>query len=146
MATIGFEFAYALDGSGGTPVIRALPVDGTGAYQVGDLCVVNADGQLALAADGLSEATAVIMQTRATGSDGEALEAAILAPNQVWRVSMDAASTLAVAGYTKTLDIADARTVDADDLLNGSLKLVATGADNAGNVLAYVQFTHTTFN
>lgn len=139
MSTRGFEFAYSFDGS--TPTIRDFPVDGTGAYAVGDLCVVDADGQLAQAGDATIEATAVIQEARASGADGDLLKAAIISSQQVWRCSMDAATTAAVAWYTKTLDTADHNTIDADDLVNGRLMPVdLSQLDDDGNVLAYVVF------
>ena len=70
---------------------------------------------------------------------------AIVTRNQVWRCSMDATSTSGVVAYTKTIDVADQNTIDADDLSNGSLILVDTGTDDEGNVLAYVVFADTSF-
>ena len=58
---------------------------------------------------------------------------------------MDAASTNAKRGYTKTIDVADEHTLDADDLDNGDCALVDTGTDDEGNVLAYVTFRQPTF-
>ena len=58
---------------------------------------------------------------------------------------MDDTSTAAVVGYTKTCDVADANTLDADDIANGSMILWKTGTDEDGNVLAYVLFADTTF-
>lgn len=140
MATRGFEFAYMLDGSNATPVIQDFPVDGTGAYAVGDLTLVNSDGQLAKVTGSTTEVTAVIMEARASGSDGDSLKAAIVTPNQVWRCSMDASSTAAKAFYDKTIDTVDHNTIDADDLSNGRMMLVDTGTDDDGNVKAYVSF------
>lgn len=140
MSTRGFEFAYMLDGSNATPVIRDFPVDGTGAYAVGDLTLVNSDGQLARVTGSTTEVTAVIQEARASGSDGDNLKAAIVTSGQVWRCSMDASSTTAKAFYTKTIDTADHDTIDADDLSNGRMMLVDTGTDDDGNVLAYVTF------
>lgn len=145
MATRGFEFAYTLDNSNATPLIRDFAVDGTGTYSVGDLTLINSDGQLARVTGSTTEVTAVIMESRISGSDGDLLKAAIIQRNQVWRCSMDASSTSAVVGYTKTLDTVDHNTIDADDVSNGSMILVETDTDGDGNVLAYVVFADTTF-
>lgn len=145
MSSRGFEFAYMLDGSNATPVNRDLPVDGTGAYGIGDLCLLNSDGQLARVTGTTTEVSAVIQEARASGSDGDLLKASIITRNQVWRCSMDATSTAAVVGYTKTIDTTDHNTIDADDVANGSMILVDTDTDGDGNVLAYVVFADTSF-
>jgi hypothetical protein len=139
MATKGFEFAYSFDGS--TPTIRDFPVDGAGAYDVGDLTLVNSDGQLARVTGSTTEVTAVIQEARASGADGDYLKAAIVSSQQVWRCSMDAATTTAVDWYTKLLDTVDHDTIDADDVSNGRMMPVdTTQLDDDGNVLAYVVF------
>jgi hypothetical protein len=144
MSTRGFEFAFCLDGSGKTPFITDLPVDGAGAYAVGDLCLMNSSGQLAKVTTSTGEVSAVIQEARASGSDGDKLKAAIITKEQVWRCSMDAASTSHVAGYTKTADTVDANTVDANG--TGSLTIWdVSGLDDDGNVLAYVVFPDTTW-
>lgn len=140
MSTRGFEFAYMIDGSNATPLIRDFPVDGTGGYEVGDLTLVNSDGQLAKVTGSTTEVTAVIQERRASGSDGDLLKAAVITSLQVWRCSMDAASTTAKEFYDKTIDTTDHNTIDADDLSNGRMMLVDTGTDDEGNVLAYVTF------
>ena len=145
MASRGFEFAYNLDGSNKTPLIIDLPVDGTGAYAIGDLVLLNSDGQCAGVTADAGEVTGVIMESRASGSDGDELKVAIITREQVWRCSMDDSSTSAVVGYTKTIDVADANTLDADDISNGSLCLVDSDTDDDGNVLAYVNFLDTSF-
>lgn len=139
MSTKGFEFAYSFDGS--VPVIQDVPVDGTGAFSVGDLCLINSDGQLARVTGTTTEVTAVIQESRASGSDGDKLKAAVITSHQVWRCSMDAASTNAKAFYTKTIDTVDHNTIDADDLSDGRMMLVdGSQLDDDGNVLAYVTF------
>ena len=141
MATQGFEFAYSLLGGNYTPVIRDFAVDGTGAYNKGDLCVINSDGQLARVTGSTTEVTAVIQETRTSGSDGDIMKAAIITPTQVWRCSMDAATTTAVVYHTKTLDTVDHKSIDADDITNGRMMPVdVSQKDGAGNVLAYVTF------
>jgi len=139
MASRGFEFAGSFDGS--TPTIRDFPVDGTGAYAIGDLCLVNSDGQLARVTGSTTEVTAVIQEARASGSDGDYLKAAVLTSQQIWRCSMDAATTAAKAFYDKTIDTVDHNTIDADDTTNGRMMLVdSSQLDDDGNVLALVTF------
>jgi len=145
MATRGFEFAYMLDGSQAVPLIRDLPVNGTGAYAIGDLVLLNSDGECAAVTASAGEVTGVIQEARASGSDGDLLKVAIITRNQVWRCSMDASTTLAVVGYTKTCDVADTNTLDADDIAGGSAIFVDEDLDDDGNVLAYVCFADTTF-
>lgn len=146
MATAGFEFAYMLDGSNGTPVIRDMAVNGTGAFAVGDLVLQNSSGKLARVTNTTGEVTAVIQEARTSGTDGGYLKAAILTREQVWRCSMDAATTAKVVGYTKTIDTVDHNTISATDSTGGSMILVdKSSLDDDGNVLAYVVFADTTF-
>jgi hypothetical protein len=149
MATAGFEFAYMLDGSNATPLIRDLPVHGTGAYASGDLVLIASDGQVAKVTNTTTEVSGVMQETRAAsvGADGDSMKVAIITRNQVWRCSMDASTCATViVGYTKTLDTADCNTIDADDVTNGSMILVdKSTTDDDGNVLAYVVFADTTF-
>jgi hypothetical protein len=146
MATRGFEFAFRLDGASATPVIRDFPVDGTGAYAIGDLCLLNSDGQMARVTSTTTEVSGVCMEARASGSDGASLKFAVLVREQVWRCSMDASSTSFVVGYTKTIDTVDHNTISASDSTGGGMILVdASELDDVGNVLAYVVFADTTF-
>lgn len=145
MATRGFEFSGNINGQNSPPVIRDLPVDGTGAYAKGDLVLLNSDGQCAAVTNTAAELTGVIAEARSSGSDGDELKVFIFTPTQIWKCSMDATSTAAVVGYTKTCDVADANTLDADDITNGSFILWDTGTDDEGNVLAYVIPSDTTF-
>lgn len=148
MATNGFEFAYMLDGSNATPVIRDFTLGVAAAHAVGDLMLIQADGFVDAVTGSAGEVTCIMQEKFAAGdvtAGSTAGKAAIITHNQVWRCSMNATSTSAVVGNTKTLDVADANTIDAADLLNGSLILVDTGTDSDGNVLAYVVFSDTTF-
>lgn len=147
MATRGFEFAYMLDGSNGTPVIRdfAMVADAAG-YVAGDLCLIDSNGRADKVSGSIDEVSVVVQETETDAvSNDDELKCAIITRNQVWRCSMDATSTTAKVGYTKTIDVADENTIDADDLSNGSMILVDTDTDDDGNVLAYVVFADTTF-
>lgn len=145
MASRGFEFSGNINGQNSPPVIRDLPVDGTGAYVKGDIVLLNSDGQCAATASSIDEVTGVIAEARASGSDGDLLAVALVTHDQIWKCSMDATTTAAEVGYDKTIDTVDENTIDADDLTNGSLILWDTGTDDEGNVLAYVIFSDTTF-
>lgn len=147
MATRGFEFAYMLDGSNATPVIRDWPMvaDASG-YVAGDLLVIDSNGRADKATGSMDEVAAVCQETETSAvSNDDELKIAILTRNQVWRCSTDATSCAGVKGYTKTVDLVDENTIDADDLTNGSMILVDTDTDDDGNVLAYVVFSDTTF-
>ena len=149
MATRGFEFAYMLDGSHGTPVIRDFIMSTAAAHKVGDLLTIETDGDLTQETGSVGEATAICMEaaTAAQITAGTTkLKCAILTRNQVWRCSMDASTSTAVQGYTKTLDVADTNTIDADDPDNGSMILLDKSLlDDDSYVLAYVVFADTTF-
>lgn len=146
MATRGFEFAYMLDGSNATPVIRDFTLGDATAYKVGDLVLMQSDGYVDKVTGTTTEVTGVVQEAVASPSAGTTkAKVAIIVRNQVWKCSMDDTSTTAVVGYTKTLDTADANTIDADDITNGGMILVDTGTDDEGNVLAYVVFADSTF-
>ena len=51
MATRGFEFAYDLNGSNATPVIRDMILGVAAAHEIGDLMVIQADGFIDAARD-----------------------------------------------------------------------------------------------
>lgn len=147
MATRGFEFAYNLDGSALTPLIKDWPMvaDAAG-YAQGDVLTVDSNGRADKITANLAEVLAICQETETSAvSNDDLLKIAIVTRNQVWRCSMDASSTNAKAGYTKTIDVADENTIDADDLTNGQMILVDTDVDNDGNVIAYVVFADTTF-
>jgi hypothetical protein len=148
MASRGFEFAYMLDGSNATPVIRDFTLGAAAAHLIGDLMLVQSDGYIDAVTGSTTEVTCIMQEALAAAdvTAGSTLgKAAIITRNQVWRCSMDATSTTAEIGYDKTIDTVDKNTIDADDLSNGAMILVDTGTDDEGNVLAYVVFSDTTF-
>jgi hypothetical protein len=150
MATRGFEFAYMLDGSNATPVIQDFILSTAAAHKKGDLMVLctDNDGPLTQAAATATEVTAVCQEDVAAAditADTTKAKMAIITRNQVWRCSMDAATTALVNGYTKTVDIVDCNTIDADGSSGKAILVDASTLDDAGNVLAYVVFSDTTF-
>lgn len=148
MATRGFEFAYMLDGSNATPVIRDFTLGAAAAHLVGDLMLMQSDGYVDAVTGTTTEVTGIMQEAFAAADVTAGTtkgKMAIITRNQVWRCSMDDTSTSGVVGYTKTIDTADKNTIDADDLTNGAMILVDTGTDDDGNVLAYVVFADTTF-
>ena len=154
MASRGFEFAYMLDGSNATPVIRDFVLGAAAAHLVGDLMKVQTDGYIDAVAGDIDEVTCV-MQEAVAAADITAgttkAKAAILTSGQVWRCSTDATTAAtALIGTVKTWDTVDKNTIDADDVTSGSM-IVAEGEpaaadlDDAGNVMGYVVFSDTTF-
>ena len=145
MASRGFEFCYYLDGSNATPVIRDFTCGQT-AYSEGDVVTIQSDGYFDGQTTNVAEVTGIVMET-VTGATAGTTKAklAIITPFQVWRCSTDGTSCAAKTGYTKTVDVADANTIDASDITNGSMIKVDAGTDDDGNVLLYVVFTDTTF-
>lgn len=148
MATRGFEFAYMLDGSNATPVIRDFTLGVAADHLVGDLMAIQADGYIDATSASIDEVTCIMQEqvdSASVSASSTEAKAAIITRNQVWRCSMDASTTTAVTGV-KTIDVADKNTIDADDLSSGSMCLVETGGtDSDGNVIAYVCFLDTTF-
>lgn len=148
MATRGFEFAYMLDGGNATPVIRdwEMVADSAG-YEQGDLLVINSSGRADKAAAAATEVLGVVMEREPDAvSNDDTLKIAIITRNQVWRCSTDASSVSGVKGYTKTQNIVDENTIDADVITNGAMCVVEnTDTDDDSNILMYVNFVDTTF-
>ena len=86
MATRGFEFAYMLDGSNATPVIRDFILGVAAAHKVGDLMKVQTDGFIDQVTGTTTEVTCV-MQEAVAAADITAgttkAKAAIITRNQV---------------------------------------------------------------
>ncbi len=145
MATRGFEFAYMIDGSNAVPYIRDWPLAAISG-KVGDALTINSSGQGALAGTTTIEVLGILMEdTNGTCTAGDEYKIAIATRNQVWRCSMDAASTAFKRGYTKTIQFKDQNTIDADGSTSGAMCLFDTDTDDDGYVLAYVVFPDTTF-
>ena len=158
MATRGFEFAYMVDGSPGTPVVRDFILGVAADHLVGDLMLVQSDGFIDAVTGTTTEVTCVMMEKVLTAdvtAGTTKAKAAIITRNQVWRCSTDAATAAtALIGTVKTWDTADKNTIDADDVSNGAM-IVAEGEpspadisgrlDDDGNVIGYVIFADTSF-
>ena len=150
MATQGFEFAYMLDGSNATPVIRDFTLGASAAHLVGDLMLIQSDGYADAVTGTTTEVTGVMQENIAASAITAGTtkgKLAIITHNQVWRCSSDASTaTTAIVGYIKTLDTADKNTIDADDITNGAMCLVdKSETDSDGNLIMYVTFKSTTF-
>lgn len=149
MSTRGFEFAYMLDGSNATPVIRDFILSAAAAHKVGDLVTLASDGDVVQVTVTTAEVTGIMQEefTAAEVSAGTTVgKVAIITPEQVWRCSMNAATTAFVVGYTKTIDTVDANTISSTDSTGGKMILVdASETDDDGSVLAYVVFSDTSF-
>jgi hypothetical protein len=146
MSTRGFEFAYMLDGTNATPKTQEFTLGAAAAHLVGDLMLMQSDGYIDAVTGSTTEVTCVMAEAKAAAAvtaGTTTAKAYVITRNQVWRCSMDAASTTAVKYYTKTQDTADKNTIDADDITNGSMILIDTGTDDDGNVLGYVVFADT---
>jgi len=148
MATRGFEFAYMLDGSNATPKQQEFTLGAAAAHYIGDLMLMQSDGYVDQVTGTTTEVTCIMAEQKAAAditAGTTTAKAHIITRNQVWRCSMDDSSTSAVIAYTKTVDTADCRSIDADDITNGGMILVDTGTDDEDNVLAYVVFADTSF-
>ena len=149
MATRGFEFAYMLDGSHATPLIRDFTIGVAAAHAIGDLVLMQSDGYVDQVTGTTSEVTGVVQEPVAAAAitaGTTKIKCAILTREQVWRCSMDASSTAFVVGVTKTIDTADCNTISATDSTGGKMILVdKSTTDDDGNVIAYVVFSDTTY-
>ena len=158
MATRGFEFAYMLDGSNATPVVRDFILGAAAAHLVGDLMKVQTDGFIDAVAGSIDEVTCVMAEAVAAAditAGTTKAKAYVLDRGQVWRCSTDAATAAtALIGTVKIWDTVDKNTIDADDVTNGSMIVaegepspadIANRLDDDGNVIGYVVFSDTTF-
>ena len=149
MASRGFEFAYMLDGSNATPVIRDFTLGVATAHKVGDAMLMASDGYIDAVTTATGEVTCIMQEAVAAANvtaGTTKAKAAIVNAQQVWRCSMDASTTALIPGYTKTADTVDANTLDANGTSGTGLILVdVSNLDDEGNVLAHVIFADTTF-
>ncbi len=150
MASRGFEFAYMLDGSNATPVIRDFVLNTASAYKNGDLVLAGSDGDVDKVTSTTTEVTGVMQEDVAAAAITAGTtkgKVAIITRNQVWRCSMDASSCATVIpGYVKSLDTADCNTISATDITGGAMCAVDVSTlDDEGNVMAYVVFLDSTF-
>jgi hypothetical protein len=110
---------------------------------------IQADGFVDQVAGSIDEVTCIMQETLATAditAGTTTAKAAIVTSNQVWRCSSDAATAATALPFAiKTLDTVDARTIDADDVTNGSMMPVAwAGLDSDGNLIIEVCFVEPT--
>lgn len=149
MATRGFEFVGMIDGSNATPVIKDFILSTAAAHKVGDLMTIESDGDLTQAAATNTEFTAVCQEAVAAAAitaGTTTAKMAILTRNQIWKCSADSATVSGVVGYTKTNDIVDCNTIDADNTDHGSIIIYdKSELDDAGNAIIQVIFADTTF-
>ena len=149
MTTRGFEFAYMLDGSNATPVIRDFILGASAAHKIGDLVTIATDGDVIQVTAATTEMTGVMQEafTAAQVDPGTTVgKVAIIMREQVWKCSMDATTTTGKVGAQKLYDVVDCNTIDADGTANGGMILVdKSELDDDGNVLGYVVFSDTTF-
>ena len=148
MATRGFEFAYYIDGSTGSPVIRDWPmVADTAGYLKGDLLILDATGRADKAGTSTDAVVFAVCQETDTGSVAvdTQMKVAILTRNQVWRCSTGAtAITNWVKGYTRAGTITDENTINAAGNTGGCMILIETGTIAGDtNKVAYVSFNAT---
>ena len=147
MATRGFEFAYMLDGSNATPVIRDFILGVAADHLIGDLMLMQSDGFIDAVTGTTTEVTCIMQETKLTAAvtaESTVGKAAIITRNQVWRCSSDAAAVSAVNFYSKLQDTLDKNTLDADDVSNGAAAVVdQSKLDSSGNVILYVVFLDT---
>ncbi len=136
-----------LDGGNATPVIRdwEMVADSAG-YEQGDLLVIDSSGRADKAATNATEVLGIVMErTDDLASNDDLLKIAVITRDQVWRCSTDASTTTGVKGYTKTMNIVDENTIDADVITNGAMCVVEnTDTDDDSNILMYVNFLDTT--
>ena len=147
MTTRGFEFAYMLDGSNGTPLIRDFLIGEGTVHWVGDVVTMESDGFFDKVDVADNEILGVVQENVGTSdiTAGTTLcKVAIATRNQVWRCSMDATSHSLVIGYTKNMSFVDENTIDADGTA-GAMCLVDSKTGNDGTIIAYVSFLDTTF-
>lgn len=148
MATRGFEFDSMLDGSNGTPRILDFTLGTSTSCKAGDVYQMQSDGYIDEQTASIDEVTCILQEANTSPSaEVTKVKAAVVTHNQVWRCSSDASTaTTAIVGNTKTIDLADQNTIDADDITNGSLILFDKDeADASGNLIFKVVFADTTF-
>lgn len=148
MATRGFEFAYMLDGSNATPVIRDWGLAAVQDVNIGDALTITSAGYGTAVSSTTTEVLGIAMEDTggAVATAGDKYKIAIVTREQVWRCSMDATSSTAIVGFNKMGQFVDGNTIDADAWVTGGMILVdGSTKDDDGYVLGYVVFADTTF-
>ena len=159
MATRGFEFAYMLDGSNATPVIKDFILGAAAAHAKGDLLLIQDDGYADQVTTTTTEVSVIVQEAIAAAdvtAGTTAVKCAVITRNQVWRCSTDASTaTTALVGYIKKWDTVDCNTIDASDVNSGAMIVASSSPadgnpypselDDDGNVIGYVVFADTTF-
>ncbi len=147
MATKGFEYAYDLGGAEATPVILDWPIAPYLAAAVGDALTITALGYGTAVGTATQEVLGILQEAAVSATAAANYKIAVATRNQVWRCSMDAATTTAVVGNTKSLQFVDGNTIDTHFTAGtGSMGAVdLSRLDDDGYVLAYVNFLDTTF-
>ena len=147
MATRGFEFGWMIDGSNASPVIRDWPLAAVQDVNIGDALTVDSSGYGTAVGTATTEVLGIAMEDTggAVATAGTNYKVAIAVREQVWKCSMDAATTSSKVG-SKVQQFADANTIDANGVTDGAMTIVDVASlDDDGNVLAYVVFNDTTF-
>ncbi len=147
MATRGFEFAYDLGGAQATPRIMDWPIAPYMTGYPGDALTITSLGYGTAVGTATNEILGVLQETVESATSAVNHKIAIACRNQVWRCSMDAATTAAVVGYTKALQFVDGNTLDTH-YTAGTCTMIAVDVsqlDDDGYVKAYVVFGDTTF-
>jgi len=125
LATLGFEFLNMLDG--GNPVIKDLPLNPDESYERGDM-VVASGGRLTKAAPGASAVVGVMQETITAAHAGVTYGKVLVSPQAVYRCSY--AGTWSTANLLAWgMDLADAHTVQVDDMDGGPLAAIAVDTD-----------------
>jgi len=145
MATKGFEFAYDLGGGQATPVILDWPIAPYLALSQGDAVTITSLGYGTAVGTATQEVLGVMQEAVTSATSSAKYKMAVASRNHVYRCSMDAATTTAIVGSTKSLQFVDGNTIDTHFTAGtGSMCLVdGSQLDDDGNVLAYITFLDT---
>ncbi len=143
-----FQFAYNLGGSNNTtPVPVQWPLGGTGAYNVGDLLVIDTTtGYMGTAGVGNPGTVAAVnAAARASGTAGQPGTVYLITPDQIWKCITDAA-TYAVKPGAGSVQLLNAGTINSIPGTADNCILYATAIESGNtNISAYVRFPNVTF-
>ena len=147
---MSFQFAYNVNGSNSNPPVAVTwPLAGTGAYQVGDLLIMDtsaASGYMGTVAAGNPGTVAAVNAAyRASGTAGQPGTVYLIDPSQIWKCTTDN-TTYAIKPGAGSVQMLNAGTINSTPGTTTNCTLYAQAIlPGDTNVTAYVRFPNTTF-
>jgi hypothetical protein len=123
-----FEFAYNLDGSNASPIIKKFPIAASQTLKIGDPVVI-ASNQVTKGGNGFGRCLGVMAEAVTTPAANTMVAVYVAQPGQVWRAKASADATTYVLG-SRAFDLDSNLKVNVADTTGGCMEIVELGATN----------------